>query len=175
MLMYGKLTEATVKPATRADHGHRADKSCWRSWTQQGPNSSGDGFLLVFSITSMSSLRDLMELREDIIKMNNGDTHFPMVLVGNKSDLEEDRRVSRSRAFQLSQSWGDMPYYETSARKDANVSEVFIDVCRQIIRKEIERGRLQPNSKKPKDRKEDREDRRKRRREDESGSRCTIL
>lgn len=123
----------------------------------------------------MSSLRDLMELREDIIKMNNGDTHFPMVLVGNKSDLEEDRRVSRSRAFQLSQSWGDMPYYETSARKDANVSEVFIDVCRQIIRKEIERGRLQPNAKRPKDRREDREDRRRRRREDDGGSRCTIL
>lgn len=128
----------------------------------------------MFSITSQASLRDLVELRDDIIRMHGGDTHFPMVLVGNKSDLEEDRRVSRSRAFQLSQSWGDMPYYETSARKDANVSEVFVDVCRQVIRKEIEQGRLQPNTRRPRDRRQEREDRRKRRPED-GGSRCTIF
>ncbi|EZF62971.1 hypothetical protein H104_04512 [Trichophyton rubrum CBS 289.86] len=96
----------------------------------------GEGFLLVFSITSMSSLNELQELREQIIRIKD-DEKVPIVIVGNKSDLEEDRAVSRSRAFALSQQWGNAPYYETSARRRANVDEAFIDLCRQIIRKDI--------------------------------------
>lgn len=98
------------------------------------------GFLLVFSITSLSSLQELAELREQIVHVKN-DPNVPIVLVGNKSDLEEDRRVSRSRAFAVSQAWGNVPYYETSARRRQNVSEVFVDVCRQIIRRDIARAR----------------------------------
>lgn len=77
---------------------------------------TGQGFLLVFSITSRSSLEELSELREQIIRIKD-DEHVPIVIVGNKSDLEGDRMVSRSKAFALSQSWGDAPYYETSARR----------------------------------------------------------
>ncbi|EKD12470.1 RAS small monomeric GTPase [Drepanopeziza brunnea f. sp. 'multigermtubi' MB_m1] len=96
---------------------------------------SGQGFLLVFSITSQSSLVELSELRDQIIRIKD-DENVPIVIVGNKSDLEEDRVVTRSRAFAVSQSWGNAPYYETSARRRANVDEVFIDLCRQIIRKD---------------------------------------
>jgi Ras-related protein Rap-1B len=97
----------------------------------------GQGFLLVFSITSKSSLNELSELREQIVRIKE-DENVPIVIVGNKSDLEEDRAVSRSRAFAVSQHWGNSPYYETSARRRANVNEVFIDLCRQIIRKDIQ-------------------------------------
>lgn len=102
---------------------------------------SGQGFLLVFSITSMSSLHELDELREQLVNLKD-DPNVPIVLVGNKSDLEEDREVSRARAFAVSQAWGNTPYYETSARRRANVNEVFVDVCRQIIRRDIARARL---------------------------------
>ena len=97
----------------------------------------GQGFLLVFSITSMSSLHELSELREQITRIKD-DENVPIVIVGNKSDLEEDRAVPRARAFALSQTWGNAPYYETSARRRANVNEVFIDLCRQIIRKDLQ-------------------------------------
>lgn len=77
---------------------------------------TGQGFLLVFSITSQSSLSELGELREQIIRIKDDD-NVPIVIVGNKSDLEEDRVVSRQKAFGISQSWGNAPYYETSARR----------------------------------------------------------
>jgi Ras-related protein Rap-1B len=77
---------------------------------------TGQGFLLVFSITSLSSLTELAELREQIIRIKD-DENVPIVIVGNKSDLEDDRVVSRARAFAVSQSWGNAPYYETSARR----------------------------------------------------------
>lgn len=97
---------------------------------------SGQGFLLVFSITSLSSLIELHELRDQICRIKDSSS-VPLVLIGNKSDLEEDRAVSRSRAFAVSQTWGNAPYYETSARRRANVDEAFVDLCRQIIRKDI--------------------------------------
>ena len=96
---------------------------------------SGQGFLLVFSITSLSSLNELYELREQIMRIKDDDS-VPLVIVGNKSDLEEHRAVSRARAFAVSEGWGHAPYYETSARRRANVDEAFQDLCRQIIQKE---------------------------------------
>jgi len=101
---------------------------------------SGQGFLLVFSITSNSSLRELTELREQLVRIKD-DERVPLVLVGNKSDLEEHRAVSRSKAYAVSQSWGNKPYYETSARRRTNVDEVFVDLCRQIIRKDMDASR----------------------------------
>ncbi|THX86944.1 hypothetical protein D6D05_02296 [Aureobasidium pullulans] len=87
---------------------------------------SGQGFLLVFSITSTSSLKELSELREQLVNLKD-DPAVPIVLVGNKSDLEEDRAVSRAQAFAVSSGWGNVPYYETSARRRQNVNEVFVD------------------------------------------------
>lgn len=104
---------------------------------------TGQGFLLVFSITSESSFRELAELREQIRRIKE-DNNVPMVLIGNKSDLEDDRAVPRPRAFAISREW-NVPYFETSARRRANVDEAFVDLCRQIIRKDQqERSRMAP-------------------------------
>ncbi|KAI8147065.1 ras related protein 1b [Fennellomyces sp. T-0311] len=94
---------------------------------------SGQGFLLVFSITSMVTLTDLQELREQILRVKDSD-NVPMVLVGNKCDLEEERMVSREQGMMLSQEWGGKPFYETSAMYKINVDEVFYDLVRQINR-----------------------------------------
>ncbi|KAG8415397.1 Ras- protein rsr1 [Metarhizium acridum] len=95
---------------------------------------TGQGFLLVFSITSPSSLSELAGLREEIIRIKD-DENVPMVIVGNKADLEENRAVQRAKGFSISQRWG-APYYESSARTRTNVDEVFIDLCRQMLRKD---------------------------------------
>ena len=135
---------------------------------------SGQGFLLVFSITSLSSLSELYELRDQIVRIKD-DPEVPLVIVGNKSDLEEDRAVSRTRAFAVSQSWGNAPYYETSARRRANVDEAFVDLCRQIIRQDMtaSQGReVDPGSRK----RPSRGHRRPRRpRKPERGPICSIL
>ena len=133
---------------------------------------TGQGFLLVFSITSLSSLNELYELREQIIRIKD-DERVPLVIVGNKSDLEEDRAVSRARAFAVSQSWGNAPYYETSARRRANVDEVFVNLCRQVIRKDLSSapGREQEGS----HRRRERPSRPARHRQRPERQRCTIL
>ncbi|EHY53030.1 Ras- protein rsr1 [Exophiala dermatitidis] len=101
----------------------------------------GQGFLLVFSICNMNSFRELAELREQIIRIKD-DQDIPLVVVGNKSDMEDERVVPRALAFQLAQSWGQKPYYETSARRRTNVDEVFHNLCHQIIQKEAGRSQI---------------------------------
>lgn len=75
---------------------------------------NGQGFLLVFSITSQSSLSELDGLREEILRIKDRDS-VPMVIIGNKADLEDQRAVPRTKAFNVSQQWR-APYYEASAR-----------------------------------------------------------
>ncbi|KAI0805397.1 ras-domain-containing protein [Xylaria sp. FL0064] len=93
----------------------------------------GQGFLLVFSITSESSLSEIAGLRDEIIRIKDDDS-VPIVICGNKADLEEHRTVPRARGFEVSRRWG-APYYETSARTKTNVEEAFIDLCRQMLRR----------------------------------------
>lgn len=134
---------------------------------------SGQGFLLVFSITSLSSLTELYELRDQIVRIQD-DPLIPLVIVGNKCDLEEDRAVSRSKAFQVTQSWNNAPYYETSARARRNVDEAFVDLCRQIIRKDVATAQVREMERGDRPRRPHRK-RRKRRPQTAEGPRCNIL
>ena len=53
---------------------------------------NGQGFVLVYSITAQSTFNDLQDLREQILRVKDTDD-VPMVLVGNKCDLEDERVV----------------------------------------------------------------------------------
>ncbi|KAL3894727.1 MAG: hypothetical protein SGCHY_005106, partial [Lobulomycetales sp.] len=91
---------------------------------------NGQGFVLAYSITSQATFNDLVELREQILRVKDMDK-VPMVLAGNKCDLEDDRVVTRDQGGNLAQQWG-CTFLETSARKKVNVDEVFFDLVRQI-------------------------------------------
>ncbi|CCE65314.1 hypothetical protein TPHA_0K01820 [Tetrapisispora phaffii CBS 4417] len=98
---------------------------------------SGMGFLLVYSVTDKNSLNELLELREQVLKIKDSNK-VPMVLVGNKADLKYDRVISVEDGIEVSSRWGRVPFYETSALLRSNVDEVFVDLVRQIIRDELE-------------------------------------
>lgn len=134
---------------------------------------TGQGFLLVFSITSPSSLSELTMLRDEIIRVKD-DENTPIVIVGNKADLEDQRAVSRSKAFTLSQRW-NAPYYEASARTRTNVDEVFIDLCRQMLRREDTDPAFEIDDKIQNHHHSSSSNRRVRRRRRETGHRCVIL
>lgn len=56
---------------------------------------TGEGFLLVYSITSRQSFDEISTFHQQICRVKDKD-HVPMVLVGNKVDLEEHREVPTS-------------------------------------------------------------------------------
>lgn len=63
-----------------------------------------------------------------------------VVLVGNKSDLEHERAVTREQGEQLAGQLG-LPFFETSARSGENVSETFdklVDLICDAMSKSLE-------------------------------------
>lgn len=60
--------------------------------------------------------------REQILRVKEEEA-IPLLLVGNKSDLEERRQVSADEAAQKASEWG-VQYVETSAKTRANVDKV---------------------------------------------------
>nr|CAB3265432.1 ras-related protein RAP-1B homolog [Phallusia mammillata] len=83
---------------------------------------NGQGFVLVYSITSQASFNDLSDLREQILRVKDTD-EVPMILVGNKCDLEDERIVTREQGEQLAKEWRSS-FLETSAKSKINVENV---------------------------------------------------
>lgn len=54
---------------------------------------TGEGFLLVYSITSRQSFEEIMTFQQQILRVKDKD-YFPIIVVGNKCDLEAERQVS---------------------------------------------------------------------------------
>jgi len=92
---------------------------------------SGLGFVLVFSLTQDASLKEVDYLRQQIYRIKDGDTSIPIVVVGTKSDLSNEREVQPTTIQTLASRWG-LPFYETSAKRNWHVSDVFEDLVRQM-------------------------------------------
>ncbi|EPS43320.1 hypothetical protein H072_2692 [Dactylellina haptotyla CBS 200.50] len=93
---------------------------------------TGEGFLLVYSITSRTSFEEIVQFQQQILRVKDKD-YFPLVVVGNKCDLETDRQVSTQEGRSLADSFG-CPFLETSAKARINVDESFYELVREIRR-----------------------------------------
>ena len=111
---------------------------------------TGEGFLLVYSITSRNSFEEISTFHQQILRVKDKDS-FPVIVVANKCDLEYERQVGmngthtpfsshlaedRSHAFlsegrDLAKHFG-CRFIETSAKQRINVDEAFSNLVREI-------------------------------------------
>jgi len=94
--------------------------------------------MILYAINSLSSWNDLKTLRSKIFHGSEGKNaghRIPMIIVGNKKDLDNDRDTSEESAQEYADSLR-VPYIETSAKTGYNVKEAF-----HLIMSEIERIR----------------------------------
>ena len=91
---------------------------------------SGEGFILVYSVTSKASFEECKEYQKQILRVKDRST-FPMILVANKCDLERDRVVSVEEGKLLARSFS-CRYVETSAKLRVNIDEAFYFLVRSI-------------------------------------------
>ncbi|KAI9588173.1 hypothetical protein GQX74_004019 [Glossina fuscipes] len=103
---------------------------------------NGQGFVLVYSITAQSTFNDLQDLREQILRVKDTDD-VPMVLVGNKCDLEDERVVGKELGKSLANQF-NCAFMETSAKAKVNVVDIFYDLVRQINKKSPEKKQKKP-------------------------------
>ncbi|CEG74010.1 Putative Ras-like protein Rab-2A [Rhizopus microsporus] len=90
------------------------------------------GALLVYDITRRETFEHLSVWLEDVRQHANPNT--VIMLIGNKSDLESKRQVSREEAERFAQENG-LFFLETSAKTANNIEEAFVKTAEEIQRK----------------------------------------
>ena len=95
---------------------------------------SANGFLLLFAINDKESF-DALKGKVGRIQKNHKE-NLPIVLVGNKCDLESKREVDKQIGMDYAKSIG-AKYYETSAltNENGNVQVVFQQCAHMIVTK----------------------------------------
>ena len=105
--------------------GQEEYSSMQDQWFRQG-----QGFLVVYSVVNKKSFLEVTELRKKIERIKDS-PQVPMVLVGNKCDLEHERVVPKSEGQALAQQF-NCPFFETSAKDHVNVDECFRELVREV-------------------------------------------
>ncbi|KAJ6232697.1 ras-like protein rasb [Anaeramoeba flamelloides] len=93
---------------------------------------SGEAFVIVYSVTDRNSFDEVAIFHEQITRVKDSDD-VPIIIVGNKSDLENERQISKGEGQDLAKTY-DCPFFETSAKYRINVDEAFFESVREINR-----------------------------------------
>ncbi|KAM8927323.1 ras-related protein R-Ras [Pelodytes ibericus] len=91
---------------------------------------TGEGFLLIYAINDRGSFNEISKFHTQILRVKDRD-EFPMILVGNKADLDLQRQVTKEEALSFAQE-NHIPYMEASAKIRLNVDESFHELVRAI-------------------------------------------
>lgn len=86
------------------------------------------GVLLVFDVTNKSSFEKGIPKMLELI---HPEDDMRMILVGNKADLDDRRKVTRRQAEEFAANLGVL-YYETSAVTGQNIHKVFEEITKVI-------------------------------------------
>ena len=91
-----------------------------------------EGLLVIFDLTRPETLKSAADWYKDVLKCSFGVWPDYSVLLGNKSDLVDERKVSEEEARELAESLG-IEYVETSALTGENVEQVFYKLAEILV------------------------------------------
>uniref|UniRef100_A0A915PQ89 Anaphase-promoting complex subunit 5 n=1 Tax=Setaria digitata TaxID=48799 RepID=A0A915PQ89_9BILA len=92
---------------------------------------NGRGFLLVYSVTDVRSFEEAPKLFDQVLRVKDK-TEYPVLLVANKIDLVNQRKVTEQQGRELADRL-KVPYIETSAKDPpVNVDAAFHELVRIV-------------------------------------------
>ena len=89
------------------------------------------GIMMVYDITDLESFQNLNSWLIEIEK--NASKNVYKILIGNKNDMEKDRKVTFEQGKEFASQYG-MKFFETSAKESTNVQEAFVAMTKEIIK-----------------------------------------
>ncbi|CAL5420093.1 unnamed protein product [Camellia sinensis] len=108
---------------------------CYKVFSSSSPSSAAYyrgamGILLVYDVTDESSFNNIRNWIRNIEQ--HASDNVNKILVGNKADMDESKRaVPTSKGQALADEYG-IKFFETSAKTNMNVEEVFFSIARDI-------------------------------------------
>ena len=88
--------------------------------------------VVAFDVTNEESFKNVRKWMESIEE--HADSSICKIMVGNKIDLDGDRKISLSEAQSTARSF-NMEYFDASAKLNKGVKEVFECIMTQVYRK----------------------------------------
>lgn len=96
-----------------------------------------NGVIVAFDVTSQLTFTNVKTWLESIYQ--HADPSIVKVLVGNKIDLVDERKVSQEEAQELA-SQHKMKYFETSAKLNKNIDELMAHLMEEVYKKMFASG-----------------------------------
>jgi len=90
----------------------------------------GQTFILVYSVTDRKTFEQIKPLHLKLCRAQDAD-RVPMILAGNKCDMEPQRKVRTEEGLALAKELG-CPFLETSAKDLINHEECFYETVREL-------------------------------------------
>ncbi|XP_070710021.1 ras-related protein Rab-19-like [Pempheris klunzingeri] len=92
---------------------------------------SAHGAIIAYDITRRSTFDSVTHWIKEVELY--GAANVVLVLIGNKCDLEDERRVQFEEACRLANEGGILAALETSAKESQNVEEAFMMMARELL------------------------------------------
>ncbi|XP_054707935.1 ras-related protein Rap-1b-like [Uloborus diversus] len=90
---------------------------------------TGDAFILVYAINDDKSFEEVRRLKQMILEHKQSDV--PIVVVGNKCDLEKQRMVQKEVADTIVTIDWENRFVESSAKEGCNIVKIFKEILVQ--------------------------------------------
>jgi len=109
---------------------------------------TGQAFIVVYSITDATSLDYIPMLQREMSRLELLEERRPIVVLGNKSDLQEMREITYEDGQKIAQKFENCEFLETSAKEGTNVDEAFKCITRKLLKKSRKEETFQKNGRK---------------------------
>ena len=96
---------------------------------------------IVFDLTSRKSFESVSEWIENYYKFSNPDYERHVILIGNKSDLKNERIITENEIDDFVK-LNKIKYFETSAKNGENIDDTFLFIAEQLMKDADEKGIL---------------------------------
>lgn len=100
-----------------------------------------EGFLLVYDITNMDTFKEVEKFYKIITRIKKSQS-VPIILVGTKVDLKNERVVTKEQGEELAAKYG-WELVETSAKLPLNIDTCFLQLGRIVKEKPILERKLE--------------------------------
>ena len=129
--IYPEINDEKVEIEIIDTAGQDDYQNFFDTWVQYS-----DGFLLIFAINDLSTFDIVKKRYNKIITMKGN--QIPIILIGNKKDLDNERKVSFKDAKNFANE-NKIQYYETSALNDEinECKNILLEITKKIFAKKF--------------------------------------